>query len=103
LKGFAGQLFNGVKKFMAEEKKEELIGKITHYFGKIEVGIVELSKGLNVGDRIHVKGSTSDFEQDVDSIQIEHENVEKAKKGDVIGLKVKDKVREGDEVYKIVE
>jgi len=88
---------------MAEEKKEELIGKITHYFAKIEVGIVELSKELNVGETIHVKGGTTDFEQKVDSIQIEHENIEKAKKGDVIGLKVKEKVREGDEVYKIVE
>lgn len=86
---------------MAEEKKEQLIGKITHYFGKIEVGIIELSKGLNVGDTIHVKGSSTDFEQKVDSIQIEHEQVDKAKKGDVVGLKTKEKVREGDEVYKI--
>jgi len=86
---------------MAEEKKEQLIGKITHYFGKIEVGIVELSKELNVGDTIHVKGSSTDFEQKVDSIQIEHEQVDKAKKGDVVGLKAKEKVREGDEVYKI--
>lgn len=89
---------------MAEEKKEELVGKITHYFSKIEVGIIELTKkGLNVGDTIHIKGSTSDFEQTVDSMQIEHENIKKAKKGDVIGLKVKDKVREGDEVYRVVE
>ena len=88
---------------MAEEKKEELIGKITHYFGKIEVGIIELSKTLNVGDTIHIKGSTSDFEQKVDSMQIEHKSIEKAKKGDVIGLKTKEKVREGDEVYKVIE
>jgi len=84
--------------------REELVGKITHYFGKIEVGIVEITKGsLAVGDTIHIKGGSSDFEQSVDSMQIEHEQVEKAKKGDVIGLKVKDKVREGDEVYKIIE
>lgn len=89
---------------MAEEKKEELIGKITHYFGKIEVGIIEITKGsLAVGDMIHIKGSTTDFEQPVKSIQIEHEQVEKAKKGDAIGLKVKDKVREGDEVYKLIK
>ncbi len=88
---------------MVEEKKENLVGKITHYFGKIEVGIVELSKGLSVGDTIHIKGSTTDFEQTVDSMQIEHENIEKAKKGDVIGLKVKDKVKEGDEVYRVLE
>lgn len=95
---------------MAEEKKaaqgglkEELVGKITHYFGKIEVGIIELSKKLNVGDMIHIKGGTTDFEQKVKSIQIEHEDLEKAKKGDVIGLKVKEKVREEDEVYKILK
>ena len=87
---------------MVKEKKEELIGKITHYFDKIQVGIIEIEKGkLAVGDMIHIKGTTTDFEQVVESIQIEHEQVEKAKKGDAIGLKVKDKVREGDEVYKI--
>jgi translation elongation factor EF-1alpha len=88
---------------MPEEKKEELIGKITHYFSKIEVGIVELSKELKTGDTIHIKGSSTDFEQKVDSIQIEHEQVDKAKKGDVVGLKVKEKVREGDEVFKVAE
>jgi translation elongation factor EF-1alpha len=87
---------------MVKEKKEELIGKITHYFDKIQVGIIEIEKGkLVAGDTIHVKGTTTDFEQVVESIQIEHEQVEKAKKGDAIGLKVKDKVREGDEVYKV--
>jgi translation elongation factor EF-1alpha len=86
------------------EKKEELIGKITHYFGKIEVGIVEITKGsLSVGDTIHIKGATTDFEQNIDSMQIEHEQIDKAKKGDVIGLKVKDKVKEEDEVYKVTE
>ena len=91
------------KKAAKNEPKEQLVGKITHYFGKIEVGIIELSKPLKVGDTIHVKGGTTDFEQGVDSIQIEHEQVEKAKKGDVIGLKVKEKVREEDEVYKMLE
>lgn len=88
---------------MTEERKEELIGKITHYFGKIDVGIIELSKELNIGDTIHIKGGSSDFDQKVDSMQIEHKNIDKAKKGDVIGLKVKEKVREGNEVYKVVE
>ncbi len=88
---------------MVEEKKEELVGKVTHYFGKIEVAIIELSKGIKVGDKIHIKGNTTDFEQEVNSMQIEHQNIEKAKKGDVIGLKVKEKVREGDEVYKVLD
>jgi len=82
--------------------KEKLIGKITHYFDKISVAIIELSGVLKVGDRVHVKGNSTDFEQDISSIQIEHENVEKAKKGDAIGAKVDEKVKEGDEVYLVV-
>jgi putative protease len=88
---------------MVEEKKEELIGKITHYFGKIEVAIVEITKkDLKVGDTIHIKGSSTDFEQLVKSMQVEHDQVDKAKKGEIIGLKVKDKTREGDEVYRVI-
>ncbi len=83
--------------------EEKLIGKVTHYYGKIGVGIVELSGNLKVGDKIHLKGHSTDFEQEVDSIQVEHENVDSAKKGEVIGLKVKDKIKEGDEVYLILE
>jgi len=83
---------------MAQEK---LIGKISHFYGNLNVGIIELSGELKVGDKIRVKGASSDFEQFVDSMQIDHENVEVAMKGDAIGLKVADKVRVGDEVYKI--
>jgi hypothetical protein len=91
-----------VKKVVKKaEKKEELIGKITHYYDHIEVGIIEVTKNsIVVGEKIHVKGSTTDFEQKVDSMQIEHEQVGRAKKGDIIGLRVKDKVREGDLVFK---
>ncbi|MDP2947284.1 MAG: hypothetical protein Q8N88_04150 [Nanoarchaeota archaeon] len=89
------------KKTVKKEPKEELIGKITHYYDNIEVGIVEITKGaLKVGEKIHVKGNATDFEQDIESMQIEHEQVDKAKKGEVIGLKTKEKVREGDLVYK---
>ena len=84
--------------------EEKLIGKITHYFTNIGVGVIEITEGnLKVGDKIHIKGATSDFEQAVDSMQVEHENIEKAKKGDAIGLKVDQQVREGDQVFKIVE
>ena len=80
--------------------EEKLIGKITHYFTNIGVGVIEVTKGqLKVGDKIHIKGATTDFEQTIDSIQIEHEDVEKAKKGEAAGLKVEQQVREGDEVY----
>lgn len=86
-----------------EEKKEIEIGKITHYFTNIGVGVIELKDTLTVGDTIHVKGETSDFEQKVESMQIEHENVEKAESGQSVGLKVKEHVRENDLVYKIIE
>jgi len=82
---------------MAEEK---LIGKIVHYFGNINVGIIELSDGLKVGETIRIKSSTADFEQVVDSMQVEHQNIEAAKAGDQVGLKVAQKVKEGDQVFK---
>ncbi|MBU1136808.1 hypothetical protein KKD72_00360 [Patescibacteria group bacterium] len=82
--------------------KEKLIGKITHYFTNIGVAVVEItSAGLKAGDKIHIKGATSDFEQAVDSMQVEHENVAKAKKGESVGLKIEQPVREGDEVFKV--
>ena len=83
---------------------EKLIGKITHYFNKISVGIIEITDGeLKVGDTIHIKGHTSDFTQQVTSMQLEHVSIEKAKKGDAIGIKVDSTVHEHDEVYLITE
>ena len=79
---------------------EELIGKVMHYFGKAQVAAVEITNGqLSVGDTIHFKGHTSDFTQKVESIQIEHEQVEIAKPGDKIGIKVVEHAREHDEVF----
>lgn len=83
--------------------KEKEIGKVTHYFTKIGVGGIDLTDNLNVGDTIHVKGHTSDFSQSVDSMQIDNKSVEKAGKGDSIGLKVAEHVREGDTVYQVSE
>lgn len=80
--------------------KEKLIGKITHYYSKLGVGIIELEDSLSVGDMLRIKGVHSDFEQKVDSMQIEHESVEKAEAGASVGIKVAEKVREGDLVYK---
>ncbi len=83
---------------------EEEIGVVKHYFTKIGVAVIELTKGdLKVGDTIHIKGATSDFTQKVDSMQIEHEQVEEAKQGQAIGLKVTEHARENDIVYKVVE
>ncbi len=83
---------------------EEEIGKVTHYFSKINVGVLELTKGeLRVGDTIHLKGHTTDFYQKVESMQIEHQPVESAKAGDSLGIKVEGPVREHDLVFKVTE
>lgn len=83
---------------------EKLIGKISHVFKKISVAIIDITDGeLNVGDTIHIKGHTTDFEQKIGSMQIEHEQIQKAKKGDSIGLKVDNPVHEHDEVYLVTE
>lgn len=78
------------------------VGKVTHYYDKIGVAIVELGGTLSVGDKIRfVRGGEDLFEQTVDSIQIEHEKVDSAKKGEVVGLKAVDVVKEGAEVFKL--
>ena len=78
---------------------EELIGKIDHYFARINVAGIALTGALRVGDKIHIRGHTTDFEQTVDSIQIENKNLNEASPGASIGIKVADRCREGDEVY----
>ena len=85
---------------LPEEGK--LIGEITHYFSKIEVAVIKLTGTLKVGDTIRVVGGEeTDFTQIVDSMEIEHEKVETAKKGQSIGLKADQKVREGYKAYKV--
>ena len=88
---------------MAEEQapQEVEIGKVVDYFARIGVAGIDLTGPLKVGDRIHVKGHTSDFEQVVQSIQIEHEPVPEAKAGDKIGIKVTERCRGGDKVYRV--
>ena len=92
---------------MAKEQKPEEqtpgeeIGKVTHYYTKIGVAVIELSGTLRVGDTIRIKGATTDFEQTIDSMQIEREEIEEAATGQSIGLKVNDHVRQHDVVYKV--
>ena len=81
----------------------EKVGKVTHYFGRISVAVLELSSDLKVGDSIHILGHTTDFEQVVRSMQIEHEYIQAVGPGDDVALKVARKVRQGDTVYKISE
>ena len=87
---------------MPEVEEGKLIGKVTHYFDKIKVAIIELDGPLNVGDNIRIIGGEStDFDQTVGSMEIEHEKIKKGKKGDSVGVETKEKVREGYKVYKI--
>jgi len=81
--------------------KEKEIGVITHYFGKISVGIVKLKLSLKAGDKIHIKGAYDDFSQVVESIQLDHQSILKAKKGDEVGIEVIQRVHENDKVYKM--
>jgi putative protease len=84
--------------------KEQEIGYISNYFKNIKVAIIEMTKGsLETGDTIHFKGNTTDFKVSVDSMQIEHEQVEKVKKNDSLGLKVNEKVRKTDKVFKVID
>ena len=75
------------------------VGQVTHYFGKIKVAVLELSGGLKVGDKIHVHGKSTHFTQTVDSMQIDYKEVEKAKKGADVALRVDEDVHEGDEIF----
>ncbi len=86
---------------MASEKK--LIGKVTHYFSKINVAGIQLSGTLKVGDKISIEGATTNFEENIDSMQIDNKSVTEAKAGDMIGIKVKDKTRTGDNVFIVEE
>lgn len=81
---------------------EEEIGRVTHYFPKIGVAVVEITAGsLKVGEAIRIKGHTSDLTQTVESLQKEHLSIPEIKMGDSAGMKVKEHVREGDKVYRI--
>ena len=83
-----------------ETKEGKLVGKISHYFSNIGVAVIDLSDKLEAGDEIRIIGGEIDFNQTVGSMEADHKKVEKAKKGDSIGIKVDQKVREGYRVYK---
>lgn len=78
---------------------EKVIGKITHYFPKIGVAVIELSEALAVGDKIKVAGPEGEFEQLVSSMQVEHQEITKAEAGQSVGLKTEQPVKEGQSVY----
>ncbi len=80
---------------------EEAIGKITHYFGHLGVAAMKLAGQLKLGDRIRVKGHTTDFTQTLDSLEVEHQQVTEAGPGQDVAFKVSDKARTGDTVFKV--
>lgn len=77
------------------------VGKIVHYYDKIGVAVLELDKTISVGDKIKISGHDKEFIQEVVSVQVEHQSIKKAKKGDSVGLKVDQPVKENDQVYKV--
>jgi len=81
---------------------EEKIGDVTHYFGHIPAGIIKLTGSLKIGDKVRFKGATTDFEQEITSMQINREDIKEAKAGDEVGVEVKNRVREGDEVFLVI-
>ena len=86
---------------MTGEIEGKLIGKIAHYFNKIGVAVIDLSDKIKVGETIRIVGGEVDFDQEVKSMEVDRQKVEQAKKGDSVGLKVKEKVRQGYKVYKV--
>ncbi|MFH1790856.1 MAG: hypothetical protein ABH885_02595 [Candidatus Omnitrophota bacterium] len=85
-----------------EAELGEPIGEVTHYFPHVKVGVVKIKKGsLSAGDTVYLKGHTTDFEEKIGSMQVNHRNVDKASKGQEIGVKMKHRVRKGDLVYKL--
>lgn len=81
---------------MAEKKP---IGEITHFYGGIGVAIIKFNRAVKVGETVHFKGAHTDFTQTIGSMQFDHKEIQSAKKGQEVGIKVDNKMREGDEVF----
>jgi putative protease len=89
---------------MAEASGDKhLVGKVSHYFTNISVAVIDLDAPLNVGDLIKIEGATTDLLQTVESMQVEHKPVAAGRKGDSVGMRVKDRVRGGDNVYRMAK
>jgi len=82
---------------------EEKIGEVTHYFGKISVAVLKIKKGIKLGESLHFSGKHTDFSQEINSLQIEHQEVTEAEAGADVAMKVKERVRPGDTVFLLTE
>lgn len=81
--------------------KEKAVGKVSDFFAHVVVAGVDMTGTLKVGEKIHIKGHTTDIEMDLTSMQIENKDVKQAKKGQSVGIKVPERVRPGDVIYKV--
>ena len=79
----------------------KLLGTVNHYFGRLSVAVLDLKEQLSVSDLVAFRGATTDFEQEIESMQVDHQNIEMAGAGQEVAVKVKDKVRAGDSVYRV--
>lgn len=79
----------------------EQVGEVIHFYGKINVGVLRCAKPLKIGDKVHFLGSHTDFEQEITSMQMEHEAVEEVASGDEVAITVKQRVRRGDKIYRL--
>ena len=86
---------------MVQLASEKEVGKVTHFYDKISVVVVELSGNLRVGDKVHIQGAHDDFEQVVESMQLEHKDVKEGKKGEAVAIKVDQPVHKNDKVFKV--
>lgn len=82
--------------------EKKAVGKIAHYYNKIGVAVVDVTGEIKVGDTLSIEGSSTNVKQKVTTMQIEHKAIQAAKKGQSVGMKVADRVREGDVVYKVL-
>lgn len=82
---------------------EKYIGKVTHYFTRIGVAVLELEDGLTVGDTVHISGHTTDFVQRVESMEVEHQKLQAVGAGADVALRVEERVRSGDKIYKVID
>lgn len=86
-----------------EVSMEKQVGEVTHYFNRIGVAVLDLNDSLNIGDMIHFSGHTTDFTQRITSMEINHRKVQSVGPGAEVAVKVEDRVRRGDTVFKVLE
>lgn len=88
---------------LGDEMKGVYIGEVTHFYNRINVAVLDLAETIRLGEEVHILGHTTDFRQQITSLQIEHQSVEEAGPGQDVAMLVEERVRHGDKVFKIAE